>query len=173
MAGTRSRLLPALGLALVLPVAAWAQTPPATPSPGDAAPPSEEIPPEATEPAPARPGSTEVPALPSEQPGKVTGVVLRGLDKITARTTVIEVPLDGMATFGTLTIRVRQCVEAPPDEKPESAAFLEITDTPPGQSPVVAFSGWMYASSPALSALEHPVYDVWVIDCKMVAPGKP
>lgn len=92
-------------------------------------------------------------------------VVLQALDKVTARISVLEVPLDREVTFGTLAIRPRACLQTPPTEAPESAAFLEIraTDREPGQDE--AFTGWMFASTPAISALEHPVYDVWVIDC--------
>lgn len=91
--------------------------------------------------------------------------VLQGLDKITARTTVLEVPVGGTAAFGTLRITPRACLETPPTEPPESAAFLVIAVTDPGQAEETAFSGWMFASSPSISALEHPVYDVWVVDC--------
>ena len=52
------------------------------------------------------------------------------------------------------------------EETPESAAFLEIVERRPGEAPATPFVGWMFASSPALSAMEHPVYDVWVLDCK-------
>jgi hypothetical protein len=53
----------------------------------------------------------------------------------------------------------------PREETPESAALLEIHDVKPGENRVLLFKGWMFASSPALSALEHPVYDIWVKDC--------
>ena len=92
-------------------------------------------------------------------------VVLQGLDKVTARVSEIEVPVDGEVRFGTLAIAARTCLETPPTEAPESAAFLEIAVADPGREPETAFTGWMFASSPSLSALEHPVYDVWVIDC--------
>ena len=72
-------------------------------------------------------------------------------------------------TFGSLSITARHCEKNPPEEAPEAAAFLEIVDAKPGEAPVKLFSGWMFASSPAVSALEHPVYDVWVIDCKNTA----
>ena len=65
-----------------------------------------------------------------------------------------------------LEITVERCAKAPPEETPESAAFLVIRDIKPEQPPVELFRGWMMASSPALSALEHPVYDVWVKDCR-------
>jgi hypothetical protein len=92
--------------------------------------------------------------------------VLQGLDKATARTGTFAVPVGGQAEFGTLLVRVRACMEAAPIETPESAAFLEIWDRRPGEDPDERFSGWMFASSPALSALEHPVYDVWVVACR-------
>jgi hypothetical protein len=91
--------------------------------------------------------------------------VLQGLDKITARVSNLAIDVDDTGAYGTLRIRVRACRKRPPTETPESAAFLEISDQKPGESPVALFSGWMFASSPALNALEHPVYDIWVLDC--------
>jgi len=92
--------------------------------------------------------------------------VLQGLDKVTARISTFEAPIDVPVRFGSLEITARTCQKRPPEETPESAAFLQIRDIKPGESPVAVFTGWMFASSPALNALEHPVYDVWVIDCK-------
>lgn len=96
--------------------------------------------------------------------------ILQGLDKITARISPIYATLGLPTYFGTLEIVVRACRETPPTEPPESAAFLEIREVPPAadreREPRLLFSGWMFASSPAVSALEHPVYDVWVVDCE-------
>ena len=65
---------------------------------------------------------------------------------------------------------MRACRETPPTEPPESAVFMEIRELPPNadreRDPETLFSGWMFASSPAVSALEHAVYDVWVVDCE-------
>ncbi len=91
--------------------------------------------------------------------------MLQGLDKVTARISTIDAPIDERIRFGTLSIVVRHCRKTPPEEPPETTAFLEIDDIKRGEQPVRLFSGWMFASSPALSALEHPVYDVWVIGC--------
>ena len=93
------------------------------------------------------------------------GAVLQGLDKVTARILTLEAPIDKSIVFGSLRVRVRTCVKRPPEEPPESAAFIEITDERPGESVKRVYSGWMFASSPGLSAMEHPVYDVWVVDC--------
>ena len=92
--------------------------------------------------------------------------LLQGLDKITARVSKFEAPVGTPVRFGTLSIRVRDCEKNPPEETPESAAFLEIDEQHPGEDSVRVFSGWMFASSPALSALEHPVYDVTLLDCR-------
>ena len=55
----------------------------------------------------------------------------------------------------------------PPEETPESAAFLDISEIRVGEPTVTVYRGWMFASSPAIAAMEHPVYDVWVLDCRM------
>lgn len=104
-------------------------------------------------------------ALPA---GAVPGdiAVLQGLDKITARISTIEAPLNEPVRFGSLEIVARACDKAPPEETPESTAFLEIVDVRPDSPAVELFTGWMFASSPAVSAVEHPVYDVWVVDCR-------
>lgn len=91
--------------------------------------------------------------------------VLQGLDKVTARISTVDAPLGKPVRFGTLDITVATCQEHPPTLAPESAAFLVIEDRPPDEAAQRVFSGWMFASSPALNALEHPVYDVWVLSC--------
>lgn len=92
--------------------------------------------------------------------------VLQTLDKVTARVSTVSVPVGRTAKFGTLFIKVNHCDKRPPEEPPESAAFLDIMERRVDDQSVRIFTGWMFASSPALNALEHPVYDVWVIDCK-------
>lgn len=92
--------------------------------------------------------------------------VLQGLDKVTARISELAAPLAEEISFGSLAIRARACLETPPTEPPESAAFLEIDKVGMDGTRRSAFVGWMFASTPAISALEHPVYDVWVIDCR-------
>lgn len=91
--------------------------------------------------------------------------LMQGLDKVTARISSFTAPIGKSVRFGTLEITARKCHKRPPEDPPESAAFLEIRDIRRGEAPLLLFRGWMFASSPALSALEHPVYDVWVKDC--------
>lgn len=107
-----------------------------------------------------------------------TVAVLQGLDKTTARVSRFEAPVDKSVRFGTLVITVKACIKRPPEEPPESSAFLIIDEVRPGEANAVisnrVFSGWMFASSPAVSALEDPIYDINVLDCKSdttVAPS--
>ena len=91
--------------------------------------------------------------------------VLQALDKVTARVSKFEAPVGDSVRFGTLHIIARACDKRPPEETPESAAFLDISEIKPGETTEGVYRGWMFASSPALAAMEHPVYDVWVVDC--------
>jgi len=97
---------------------------------------------------------------------KFDTAVLQGLDKVTARVSTFSAPIGVTVRFGTLEIIARVCDKRPPEETPESAAFLDVSEARPGEPTVSVYRGWMFASSPALSAMEHPVYDVWVLDCK-------
>jgi len=89
-------------------------------------------------------------------------VLLGGMDKVTGNVSSFEVAVGETHAFGNLQVTPRACRKTPPEEAPESASFLEIDDTAAHER---VFSGWMFASSPGVSALEHPVYDVWVVDC--------
>ena len=122
------------------------------------------------QPKPAAPAVAPAPATTAPQPpsGPPQGgsvLMLRGLDKITGRPTNITAPVGKPVTFATLTITARFCYSTPPSETPETAAFVQIEDHRPDQSARKIFSGWMYGSSPGLNAVEHPLYDVWVISC--------
>jgi hypothetical protein len=120
------------------------------------------------------------------------GAKLRALDKITGNSTDITARVGQSVAHGRLKVTVRACYQSSPQDAPESAAFLEIYSTAAakevkveanpvansnmnrGAQPIgpdgLLFSGWMYASSPGLSALEHPTYDVWVISCTASSP---
>ena len=98
--------------------------------------------------------------------------LMQGLDKISARVSQFEAPVGQSVRFGTLSVAVRDCQRSPPEERPENAAFVEVYETRPGEARTRLFSGWMFSSSPALSALEHPVYDVNLLECRP-ASGSP
>jgi hypothetical protein len=106
-------------------------------------------------------------AVPSPAASQVA--VLQALDKVTARLSSVEASVNQPVKFGTLQITVRYCRTRPPEEPPETSVFLEVVEIKPDEGPTRVFSGWMFASSPALSALEHPVYDLRVIACKTSA----
>jgi hypothetical protein len=131
------------------------------------APPPEAAPPPAKTTAP--PGQKAPPAATAAAPA-LSVAVLQGLDKTTARVSTVEAPIGNAVRFGTLVITARSCVKKPPEEPPDTAAFLEIDEArPQGEQATDVqhlFSGWMFAESPSLSTLEHPVYDVTVLDCK-------
>lgn len=93
-------------------------------------------------------------------------VVFGNLDKVTGRVDTMTHRIDMPARFGTLEIVTRACFTRPPEEPPENAAFVEVFDIPEKGEKRKVFSGWMFASSPALSALDHPVYDIWVLRCE-------
>jgi len=101
-----------------------------------------------------------------------TSVKLRALDKVTATTQDFTVAIGDALNYGSLRVDVKHCEKKPPEEIPETYAFLQIFDNRTnGQGRNVEaeklFSGWMLASKPAISALDHAVYDIWVLDCNV------
>lgn len=97
--------------------------------------------------------------------------LLQALDKVTARVITLQAPVGETVRFGTLEIRAAVCEKRPPEETPDSAAFLDVVEKRAGQAPVEVFRGWMFASSPGLSPMQHPVYDLWVVDCVSSLPS--
>jgi hypothetical protein len=114
---------------------------------------------------PPKPAASQAVAIPPAAPAGPATLTLRALEKITGRPTNIVAPIGKPVKFATLTITARYCYSTPQSETPETAAFVQIDDHRPNQSEKRIFSGWMYASSPGLNAMEHPLYDVWVITC--------
>ncbi len=110
--------------------------------------------------------------LVDEKPGKpfradADHVVLQGLDKETAQILTFEGRVGQTVRFRTLQIVIRRCQRTPPDQPPEKAAFLQIYDVNSAtKEKSQVFSGWMFKSKPALSAMDHAIYDVWVKDCR-------
>ena len=94
-------------------------------------------------------------------------VTMQALDKITARISTLSAAVGEAQRFGTLEVIVQRCAFHPPEETPENAAFVVIRDLgyDPTVTPAEVFSGWMFSSSPAISALEHPVYDITLLAC--------
>lgn len=99
--------------------------------------------------------------------------VFAALDKITALITVIEVPIDQTVRFGTLNLTPRVCYTRPPTERPKTTAFVEVNDVRVDGLQTRLFTGWMFASNPGLHGVEHPVYDVWLTNCKISSGPAP
>lgn len=93
--------------------------------------------------------------------------ILQGLKKVTAETSIIRAPLNVPVQFGSLLITLKKCIKSAPEERPENQGLLLIQTIPISESDNIAFSGWMFSSSPAISALEHPVYDITMLECTM------
>jgi hypothetical protein len=135
--------------------AAAAQTPPASSPPPPTSPPQ----------------NSTLRAMP-DGPGKRV-VELQGLDKVTARSRRFMAPVGEVTKFGTLEITVGDCLVNTPDAPPESAAYLTIVDDKSGQAPEKLFVGWMFASAPSLSVLDHAVYDIRVLACTTTQGSTP
>jgi hypothetical protein len=92
--------------------------------------------------------------------------VFNGLDKITGRIIVFDVAADETVQFGSLQVTPRACFTRPPTEAPQTTSFVEIEEVVANNDNRKIFNGWMFAASPGLHGVEHPVYDVWLTDCK-------
>jgi hypothetical protein len=107
--------------------------------------------------------------------------IFAGLDKTTGRIINFDVAIDETVQFGSLNVTPRVCNTRPQTEAPQTTSFVEVDEIPPKQERLPKeridtkdpkaeakriFSGWMFAGSPGLHGVEHPVYDVWLVDCK-------
>lgn len=90
---------------------------------------------------------------------------LQAMDKITGKVSVIEAPVNGEVKFGSFSIVVRTCRTRPPEETPDNYGFIDVVDKLQDGRQVNIFKGWMISSSPSLNAIEHPIYDVWLLQC--------
>jgi hypothetical protein len=104
--------------------------------------------------------------------------IFAALDKVTAKISRLEVPLNQTAKFGALKITPRACYTRAPTEPPKTTTFVEVDEVLLDDKEKRIFSGWMFADSPGLNAVEHPVFDVWLTECtapvRMAAPkGQP
>ena len=124
------------------------------------------------------PRGTPQPAVTAPQPGdEVVNIppaqkipnktaVFSGLDKITGRIISFDVELNETVQFGALQVVPRVCYTRPPTEAAATDAFVEVSEVTLQGEVRRIFSGWMFAASPGLNAVEHPIYDVWLTDCK-------
>nr|WP_284366302.1 DUF2155 domain-containing protein [Maritalea porphyrae] len=93
-------------------------------------------------------------------------VVFAGLDKITGRIINFDVYIDETVQFGALQITPKACYTRPANETQRTTVFVEVDQVSLKQTLSRIFTGWMFADSPALNAIDHAVYDIWLVDCK-------
>lgn len=93
--------------------------------------------------------------------------VFSGIDKITGRIISFDVYVDETVQFGALQVTPRVCYSRPVTEKPKTTSFIEVDEITLDRNIRRIFTGWMFADSPGLNAVEHPVYDIWLTGCKM------
>ena len=99
--------------------------------------------------------------------------VFAGLDKITGRIISFDVYIDETVQFGALQVTPRVCYNRPPTEEPQTDAFVEVDEIGLNRKVKRIFTGWMFAASPGLHAVDNAVYDVWLTDCKMTSDVAP
>jgi len=99
--------------------------------------------------------------------------IFSGLDKITGRIIAFDVQIDETVQFGALQVTPRVCNTRPPTEPAQTTGFVEVDEITLQNEIRRLFTGWMFAASPGLSAIEHPVYDVWLVDCKAEITAAP
>ncbi|MBV9556683.1 MAG: DUF2155 domain-containing protein [Pseudolabrys sp.] len=127
--------------------------------------------------APQQPADTapqpgdEIVVQPPEQKIANPTAVFSGLDKITGRTISFDVAVNETVQFGALQVTPRVCYSRPPTETPNTDAFVSVDEVTLQGEVRRIFSGWMFAASPGLHAVEHPVYDVWLTECKGATPA--
>lgn len=93
-------------------------------------------------------------------------VILQGLNKVTGRVYTFDSIMGAVTRFENLEIISRKCIKSKPDKPLENSALLEIREVKANEEPKQVFLGWMFSSSPSISALEHPIYDIAVISCE-------
>jgi hypothetical protein len=96
-----------------------------------------------------------------------------GLDKITGRITNFDVYINETVQFGALQLTPRVCYTRPPTETQRTSVFLEVDQVSLKGGTQRVFTGWMFADSPALNAIDHPVYDIWLVDCRQQSNTPP
>ena len=136
----------------------------------------------------ASPPWRRLPCSPSASPAAAQRIensvaIFAALDKVTAKISRLEVPLNETRTFGALKVTPRACYSRAPTEPPKTTTFVEVEELQLDGKEKRIFTGWMFADSPGLNAVEHPVFDVWLTDCPQprataqrpppAAPGQP
>jgi hypothetical protein len=140
------------------------------PSPLGGLPPGQRQPRGTPQPGGSAPTDEVVVAPPAQKVVNPTAM-FSGLDKITGRIISFDVSINETVQFGALRLTPRACYTRPPTETPNTDGFVEVDEITLQGEVKRIFTGWMFASSPGLHGVEHPIYDVWLTDCKKDAPS--
>jgi hypothetical protein len=119
----------------------------------------------------AQPDDTVITEMPSQKIANARAV-FSGLDKITGRIISFDAAIGETVQFGALQVTARVCYTRPPTEATNTDAFIEVDEVTLQGEIKRIFDGWMFASSPGLHAVEHPIYDVWLTDCASPLPTR-
>ncbi len=151
------------------PAAAQPQGAAASPAPANSAAPQQSD----TSPGPSSPGQEDDTTVVDTPTEKIENgrAVFAGLDKITGRTIKFDAAVGETVQFGALQVTARACYTRPPTEPTNTDAFVEVDEVTLQGEIKRIFTGWMFASSPGLNAVEHPIYDVWLTGCEQPLTG--
>jgi hypothetical protein len=176
--GIQAQPLPPPPGAQAAPLGAPVQGNLAPPPPGRGMPqPANPPPPQPANPPPPQPADTSPQSddtVVTETPTQKienSRAVFSGLDKITGRTISFDAAIGETVQFGALQVTARACYTRPPTEATNTDAFVEVDEVTLQGEIKRIFTGWMFASSPGLHAVEHPIYDVWLTDCASPLPS--
>jgi len=156
--------------ARIAPLPGAPQPPSDQPQPGGQPPPAGQLP-QAADTAPPPPDNSVVTEMPTQKIENARAM-FSGLDKITGRIISFDAAIGETVQFGALQVTARVCYTRPPTEATNTDAFVEVDEVTLQGEIKRIFNGWMFASSPGLHAVEHPIYDVWLTDCSAPVPVK-
>ena len=91
--------------------------------------------------------------------------LMQSMDKVTGRVSKITVPVNSKISYGDFSLVLRACKKRPAEETPENFAFVDVTDKNIDKEEYNIFRGWMLSSTPGINAIEHPIYDIWLLEC--------
>lgn len=96
---------------------------------------------------------------------ETNSALMQSMDKVTGRVNKITVPVNSKVSYGDFSFVLRSCKKRPAEETPENFAFVDVADKSFGEEEYNIFRGWMLSSAPGVNAIEHPIYDVWLLEC--------
>lgn len=103
---------------------------------------------------------------------ETNAALMQAMDKVTGRVNKVTIPVKSKISFGDFSVVLRACKKRPAEETPENFAFIDVADKSFGTEEYNIFRGWVISSTPGISSIEHPIYDVWLLECIDVKPDE-